>query len=81
VLLHYLRKQSRVDVVSLHPGKDNALNDKMFTKLQVKAGKPVPVGFQPDPTRTRRTFTRPDPASGYGPGTVKPTSTGIPADP
>ena len=73
--------ESRVDVVSLHPGKDHALFDKMFTKLRVKTGKPVPVGFQPDPTRTSRTFTRPDPARGYGSGTGKPAGTGIPADP
>ena len=72
---------SRVDVVSLHPGTNHALFDKMFTKLRVKTGKPVPVGFQPDPTRTRRTFTRPDPARGYGSGTGKPAGTGIPADP
>ena len=55
---------------ALHPGKDHALFDKskMFTKLRVKTGKPVPVGFQPDPTRTRRTFTRPGPRVrvGYG---------------
>ena len=43
--------RSSVDVVSLQSGKDHALNDKMFTKLRVKTGKPVPVELLSDPTR------------------------------